>query len=230
MATNRKTATLVGVLYIIATAAGVLSVIFMPALDDQDYLTKMSAEETRMIIGISFYFIMAVAVAAIAIVLYPVLKKHNETLALGNVCARLIEGTLFLVHIITILALLTLSQEFVEADMPSASHFQATGELLQSVGHWAGEVVVGIIFPLSALIFYYLLYQTRLVPRWLSSWGLIGAILYPAAALALLGSPTSDILYAPLALNEMVLALWLIIKGFNPPEITSESAQEKEEK
>lgn len=225
MNSNRKTAILVGVLYILATAAGVTSAIFMTAMDGPDYLTKMSADENRLIIGLAAYFVMAVAVAAIAIVLYPVLKKYNVTLALGNVCARLVEGVFFMVHVILILTVLALSREFVAAGAPDASHFQTSGEVLMTAGHWAGDVVAALAFSMSGLMFAYLLYQTRLVPRWLSGWGLIGAILYPAAALALLGSPTSDYLYGPLALQEMVLAVWLIVKGFNAAALAEATQQ-----
>jgi hypothetical protein len=77
---------------------------------------------------------------------------------------------------------------------------------------------------------YYLLFQSKIIPRWLSVWGLIGAPLMFVASLSLVvtGDPNSmfsTVLYAPLALQEMVFALWLIIKGFNSSGIVSESAK-----
>ena len=75
--------------------------------------------------------------------------------------------------------------------------------------------ILDIVFSLGALMIYYLFYQSQLVPRWLSVWGLIGAILYLASGLFAMFSLDFGILEAPLALQEMVLAVWLIVKGFN---------------
>jgi hypothetical protein len=84
-----------------------------------------------------------------------------------------------------------------------------------------------IVFSLGALMIYYLFYQSKLIPRWLSVWGLIGAILYLAAGLfAIFSVDFSILLEAPLALQEMVLAVWLIVKGFNPSAIASESVKQ----
>jgi hypothetical protein len=226
----RKTAIIVGVLFIIATVAPIISGVFLGSLsdisggDDSNYLTETSENEKQVIIGVCFYIIMAVAVASIAIVIYPILKKHNEALALGYVGARLAEGLLFIVNIITILTLLTLSQEFVKAGAPDASYYQILGTLLLATGDWAYMLGFGLAFTLSALILNYVLYQSKLVPRWLSVWGLVGAVLIFAYYLL---QPFSinlvEILFLPIAVQEMVFAVWLIVKGFSPQEIKSKS-------
>ena len=86
--------------------------------------------------------------------------------------------------------------------------------------------MLAIVFCLGALMIYYLFFRTRLIPRWLSGWGFVGAILYLAAPLWIMFDPNHPplsldsgvgILMAPLALQEMVLAVWLIVKGFNNP-------------
>ena len=232
MNTKKKTARIVGGLYIVATVAGVLSVVFLgPTLYAPDYLVAVSENGNQVIIGAFFLFIMALAIAGTAIAIYPILKKHNEALALGVVGGRIVEGVLFVVNVITILSLLTLSQELAKAGAPDASHFQALGTLLLAAGDWAGNVLAAIVFPLSVLMLYYILYQSKLIPRWLSGWGFIGATLYLAQGLlslfGLLVYPPSSIapLYLPLAVNEMVLAIWLIVKGFNPSAIASGSAK-----
>ena len=226
----RKTAIIVGALFIIATVAPIISGVFLGSLsdisggDDSDYLTETSENEKQVIIGVIFYIIMAVAVASIAIVIYPILKKHNEALALGYVGARIAEGLLFIVNIITILTLLTLSQEFVKAGSPDVSYFQTLGGLLLAAGDWAYMLGFGLAFTISALILNYVLYQTKLVPRWLSIWGLIGAVLI---FIYYLLQPFSinlvEILFLPIAVQEMVFAVWLIVKGFSPQEIKSKS-------
>ncbi|MCJ2670743.1 MAG: DUF4386 domain-containing protein [Candidatus Thermoplasmatota archaeon] len=222
---------MVGALFITATVAGILSVVFLrPILDAPDYLIKVSANENQVIIGALFELIMAVACAGIAIWLYPVLKKHNQALALGSVSFRIIEAALYFVAVTGLLSLLTLSQEFVKAGAPDASHFQTLGTLLSAARDWAGQLGM-IAFILGALMYYYIFYQSKLIPRWLSGWGLIGVPFWLAVSLLIMfGSLTESsvlatFLYLPIAVNEMVLAVWLIVKGFNPSAIASQSAK-----
>jgi hypothetical protein len=226
MSTNKKTARIVGVLFIIATFATMVSLAFSgPILDAPDYLINASVNENQVIIGALFMVIDAVSVAGIAIVIYPILKKHNETLALGYVGARIVEGVLFMVYVIILLSLLTLSQEFVKAGAPDASYFQTGGTLLLAASDWAFSLGLGLIFTLSALILNYSLYQSKLIPRWLSGWGLVGATLvFALTLLEFFSINLTEILNLPMALQEMVFALWLIVKGFNSSAIASESA------
>ena len=222
MNSYRKTAIIVGVLFITAMVTGMLRyVILDPILDAPDYLINVSKNENQVIIGVLFFFIMAVAIAGIAIVIYPILKKQNEALALGYVGARIVEGVLFIVAILAILTLFTLSQEFVKAGSPDDSYYQTLGDLLLAVRYYAYYVLWPITLGLGALMFYYLLYKSKLVPRWLSIWGLIGAPLFPVSWLSLFGSTISGPLLLPLVVNEMVLAVWLIVKGFSPKGLKS---------
>ena len=227
----RKTAIIVGVLFIIATVAPILSGVFLGSItdvvggiSDPDYLANASANESQMIIGLIFYVIMAVAVAGIAIVIYPILKKHNEALALGYVGARIGEGIFFIVNVITMLTLLTLSQEFVQVGAPDASYYQTLGTLLLAAGDWAYLLGFGLFFTLSALILNFVLYQSKLVPRWLTVWGFVGGLLiFVYYLIQHLNINLVDILFLPIAVQEMVFAVWLIFKGFNPQEIKSKS-------
>ena len=221
MESYRRTATIVGVLFIIATAAGIGSAIFLgPVFDDPDDLSQAAESENQVIFGALCVFTMAVAVTAIAIVIYPVLRKQDEVLALGFVAARLAEGVLFCASVFIILVQLELSQEFVDAADPQASHFQTTSALLIAAGEWTG-VIAGMVFGLSALIFYYLLYVSKLIPRWLSIWGIIGAIMYFLVYLIAMFGTDVEYFVAPLAVNEMALGVWLIFKGFSPEGIES---------
>ena len=123
------------------------------------------------------------------------------------------------------LLLLTLSWEFVEAGAPVASYFQTSGALLLAVHDWS-SVLEKFPYCLGALIFYYLLYRSKLNPRWLSGWGLLGATLFLATVpFRMFGliPPSMVVLAVPLILNELVLAIWLIVKGFNSSAIASQS-------
>jgi hypothetical protein len=229
---NRKIAIIAGVLFIIATVASVLGTLFSkPILDATDYLIKISANENRIAIGALFKFIAAAASAGIAISLYPILKKYNQGLALGAVGFRIIEGMLGIAGVICLLLLTTLSQEFVKAGSPDSSYFQTSGVLIVAGRDWMGNVAGLLAFGLGALMYYYIFFQTKLVPRWLSGWGLIGIILIIVVSMLVMFrvigpmSTTQVVLAVPIGLQEMVLAVWLIVKGFNPSVIASGSAE-----
>jgi hypothetical protein len=226
MNTSKTTARIVGILFITAMVTGMLRYgLLDPILDAPDYLINLPENENQVIIGVLSFYILGVALVGIAVVIYPILKMQNETLALGYVAARIVEGVLFIVAILAILTLWTLSQESVKAGAPDASYFQTLGESLLAVRHWAYNVLWPITLSLGGLMFYYLLYQSKLIPRWLSVWGLIGALLFPVAWLSLFGSTISGPFLLPLVVNEVVLAVWLIVKGFNPSAIASLSAK-----
>ena len=218
----KRTGRVVGLFFITATVAGILGMVFSAPLQAADYLASIAGNENQVIISSILTLVMGVAVAGIAISSYPVLRKFSEGLALGYVGARIVEAVMFIFTVFSWLLLVVLSREFIAAGSPDGSYFQTLGEVLMAVGNWAGHVILDLIVsPIHYLIFYYLLFKSKLVPRWLSIWGLIGVPFWLAAGI--LGTfshnPTSSIpilLNLPIAINEMVLAVWLIIKGFNP--------------
>jgi hypothetical protein len=232
--TNKKTATIVGVLYIIGTVAGILSVVFYGSvLNTPDYLIKVSANESQIIIGAFFVLLMGLALALVPVMMFPIAKKHNEVLALGYVVFRgALETITYIAMAISQLLLIPLSQEFVKAGAPDTSYFQTLGVLLRQA-HDSMDPILAIVFCLGALMFYSLLYQSKLIPRWLSGWGLIAAVLWLIAGLlALFGlidpmSSIRNVFALPIGVQEMVMAIWLIVKGFNSSAIAlaSVSAQ-----
>jgi hypothetical protein len=227
MDSYRKTAIIVGVLFITATVAYSLGMLFLdPILGSSDYLTKASDNENQVILGAFLVLIDAVAVAGIGISIYPVLKKRNEASAFGYAGARIAEGILFIVNVIFILTLLTLSQEFVKAGSPDASYYQTLGTVLLAAGDWAFLLGFGLAFTISALILNFVLYRSKFVPRWLAVWGFIGAtLLWVYYLLQYFNINYIEILFLPIAIQEMVFALWLIVKGFNPPALIPGSAK-----
>ena len=212
---------MVGVLYIIGTVAGVLSLVSAGfILTGPDYLIKVAANENQIIIGTLFVLTMGFSLAMMSVLLFPILKTHNEALAIGVVVFRgALEAVIYIAVAISWLLLLTVSQEYVKAGTPDVSHFQTLGALILKAGDQIGSIL-DIVFSLGALMIYWLFYQSNLIPRWLSVWGLIGAILYLASGLFAIFSMDFGILEAPLALQEMVMAVWLIVRGFNPSPIT----------
>jgi len=223
MNAHRKTAIIVGILLIIGTVSGVLSAVFTGSIfGDPDYLIKVSANENQIIIGALCVLIMGFALAMVPVMLFPIFKKYNEALALGAVLFRgALEAVTYIAMVISWLLLIVLSQEYVKAGAPIASYFQILGTLLFEANVQI-NTILEIVFSLGALMIYYIFYQSKLIPRWLSVWGLIGAILYLAVPLFGMFGSELEILMAPLALQEMVLALWLIVKGFSSSAIALE--------
>jgi len=213
---NRKTAIIVGLLFIIGDIAGALSyVVTGGLLDGPDALTKIAASQNQVVLGALLVLVMGFALAMIPVVMFPVFKKYNEVLALGCVVFRgALETVGYMASAATWLLLVELSREHAEAASAGAPHFETLSALL--AGSTAGNLVT-IAFSLGSLMFYYLFYQSRLIPRWLSVWGLAGAVLYLAAPLLDMFGHGFGILQAPLAVAEIVLAVWLIAKGLNSP-------------
>jgi hypothetical protein len=224
----KKTARIVGALFITATATSILGLFgFLdPILSAPDYLLNISANKTQMILGVLIESINSVAVVVIPVMLFPIFRKHNEALSLGYIVSRMIESFILIVGHISQLSLVTISQEYVRAAAQEAAHFQALGTIFLGVYDWTFYLGPGIAFGLTALILNYLLYQSKLVPRWLSVWGFIGAlVLITYDMLQIFGFDAPMFLVLPIGLQEMIFAGWLIVKGFNSIEITSGSAK-----
>jgi hypothetical protein len=227
---DRKTAVIVGVLFIAATLASLISTSLTRSLvTAPGYLKSLSASGQQILVGALFALIAALASASIAIALYPVLRRYNEGLALGSVGFRLIESVFYIVDFIGLLSLLTLSQAFQNTGAPSDPYFQTISTLIQAGREWANYVLAVSAFSLGALMYYVVMYQSRLVPRWLAAWGALGAVCsLGAAVLILFGlvpySLPMLIMILPIAVQEMVLAIWLIVKGFSAPRSASRPA------
>jgi hypothetical protein len=232
MISNRKTAIIVGVLFLTATATAMLGDSLIGSiLNAPDYLMNVYPNRTQVIIGVLIAFIDGLAVVGIAVLLFPILKKHNEPIALGYVGIRTAEFPLILVWLISPLLLITLSQEYVKAGDPDASSFQTLGAVLLALRHWAWRLIY-IINGVASLMLAYLLYQSKLIPRSISVLGLIGgAVLLAGTSLAMLVLIDIDqgaglLVVLPGGLFELILPIWLFAKGFNSSAITSGSTKQ----
>jgi hypothetical protein len=231
--TDRKAAALVGILYIVGTVTGVLSVAFTGStLDGPDCLVNIAADADQMVLGALFVLIMGLALAMVPVVMYPISKRYSETLALGYVLFRgALETVTYIAVVVSALLLVTLSREYVTAGAPDAPGFHALGTVLLQSNDWISQITT-VVFILGALMFYYVLFRWKLIPRWISGWGLVTALPYLAAGfLVMFGvrehfSTIDTLMRVPLGLQEMVMAVWLIVRGFNPSAVGSESARQ----
>jgi hypothetical protein len=229
MNSTRKISVITGMLFIIATFAGpVLATALIPDLTGTDYLTQFSAHTNQTAGGVLLWIISAFTSAGIAIAMYPVLKEQNAGLALGSVIFRALEAAFYMLEIVILLSLLTLGQQFNTVGTADRTSLQVIGNLLVSVRDQAGLVAV-FAFCVGAFMYYYVFFRSRVIPRWLSGFGIVAITLMMAACVLVLFSGnrvTSYIpLWAPIAVQEMVLAVWLIVKGFNPPVSVSKSGK-----
>ncbi|PWB52687.1 MAG: DUF4386 domain-containing protein [Anaerolineales bacterium] len=224
MNSTRKIAVFTGVIFIIATVAPMLASSLVPDLTGADNLTPLSAPTNQVAAGVLLMLIGYFACAGTAVVMYTVLKERNAGLAIGSVVFRTIETAFYVVGLVSLQSLLTLGQQFTTAGAADRTSLQAIGNLLVSVRDNAALVAV-FAFCLGAFMYYYLFFQSRLIPRWLSGFGIVAIILMMVACVLALFSGNRITSYIPLAapifLQEMVLAVWLIVKGFNPSVIAS---------
>jgi hypothetical protein len=227
MEPTRPIAVISGLIFIIATIAAILAAATDPILTGTDYLSKISASAGAIRWDAILYIIAAFTSAGIAIALYPVLKGVSPSLALGSVVFRAIEAVFYMVAVICLLSLVTLSQQFISAGAAERSSLLPFGNLLLNLREHA--TLLGVFsFNVGAFMYYYLFFQSRIIPRWLSGWGIFAVTLMVVACiLALLSDrPITGyaILVVPIALQEIVLAVWLIARGFNLPTVESDPA------
>jgi hypothetical protein len=224
--THRMAAIVTGVLFIVGTAAGIAAKVMVgPFLDSPDYLVKLAANEGQVTIAALLIFIMGAAAAGMGVSMYPVLRRYDEGLALGSAGFRIMEGVLDIVGVVILVSLLALSQAFANAGAPTAPDFQIIGVALQAGHGWVNGVAAILCWDIGALMYYSVFYRSGLIPRWLSVWGLVGIGLSIAASLLTVfrvldsSSTVFILLQAPVGLQEMVFAVWLIVKGYDPSAV-----------
>ncbi len=221
----RKISVITGVIFIIATVATFVGDALTPGLTGTDYLIQLSAHADLVAAGALAKIVSAFACAGIAIAMYPVMKRANAGLALGSVVFRTLEAAFYMVGVMSLLALLKLSQQFAATGVADHASLQAIGNSLVSVRLWAASLLGVFAFCVGSFMYNYLFFQSRLIPRWLSGFGIAAITSLTIACVSSLFSGNPITSYIPLAfpifLQELVLAVWLIVKGFNPSAVAS---------
>ncbi|MCM3702010.1 DUF4386 domain-containing protein [Paenibacillus macerans] len=228
---NQRSALIVGVLFILAAITAIIGLIlYNPILKDPDYLIEGSKHATQVIVGALLELILVVSAVGTSTTMFPYLRKYNETIALWHVCFRFLEAVIITVGIISVLSLLTLSREFAATASPNIASFQATGTALKAIHDWTFLLGPSFMLGINTMMYSYIFYKTKLVPKFIPILGMIGATLvFLEALLVMFGviqqvSVWGSILALPVAANEMILAVWLIVKGFNVSALAPASA------
>ena len=202
-----------------------------PSLAEPDYLGAVSKNANTMILAVLCMLIAAGSIAGIPITLFPIIKRHDETMAFWFLVARFFEAIIYAVGAIFTLSLLSLAREYTGSSTPDAPHFQTFGAVIRATSDAAFNIGTVIVFSLSAVILSIIFFRTNLVPRWLSVWKFVGGVLLLIQGLLVIfdaATPTLEAtLFMPIAVNEMVLAVWLITKGFNASALNALSIETK---
>jgi hypothetical protein len=229
MDSTRKTALAVGVLFILTFITSIGAVIaYGPVLSDSNYITGAGAD-TRVFLGAFLELFLIITNIGCAIVLFPLLKRVNEGIALGYVAARLVECTFILVGILSVLAIVTLRQGAAGAD---AGSLVLIGKALHAIKDWTFLLGPGFTDGIgTGLMLGYLMYRSGLVSQRMALFGVVGGPLLAASGIAVLfgaipqGSPVQSIMTIPEIVWEAFLGLWLTFKGFSPSPIASSESR-----
>ena len=218
---NQRVAKLVGALFIVGSVAGVLSFIFAGDLFSETVTIAMiHANRLRIVTGALFVLIMAFSLAMVPVVIYPLIKTAHPRLALGSVVFRgALETATYLIAagVMLLFAWLFGYRQLNIINEPNT--FLMIKHILQII-NTINTQMIALVFSIGTLMMYYCLYKTKLLPTWLALWGVYGAILYFMYPLLNLYSIDFGLLMAPLAIQEIFMGFWLIIKGFNKTPIT----------
>lgn len=222
MSSNQTAAKAAGVFFILAAVSSIIGlVLYDPILNGPDYLSQGSAHANQVVLGAIMELILVVSAVGTSITMFPYLRKYNETLALGHVCFRFLEAIVITIGIISVLSLLTLSREYAAAGAPDIGSYQATGSSLKALHDWTFLLGPNFLLGINTMLYSYIFYKTKLVHRYIPILGMTGAALvFLCAILVMFGafpqlSLWGALLALPVFANEMILAVWLLTKGFN---------------
>jgi hypothetical protein len=222
----RKVSLAGGVLYLITFAASIPALwLYADVLGNPDYITTPGSN-TPLLWGAWLEVLTAVACIGTAVALYPVTRRVSQTAAMGFVTSRVVEATLIVVGVLSLLSIVTLRESLAGSTGAQATSLVTTGQALVAVHDWTFLLGPGLIPGINALCLGYILYRSRLVPRIIPTIGLLGAPLILASATGTIFGAWDQVSTAgaigalPIAVWEFSLGVWLTVKGFKPSPLT----------
>lgn len=213
---TRTNERIIGVLFLLATASYMIGSTLIEAnLTSSGYLSHIYSNRTEIYIGLLLEFMNSAVVVGIAVLLFPLLRHHKESIAIGYLSSRIIESVLLIVGIISPLVLLTLSETFNTADGTNWESYSVIGELLIKGQEMTFELAM-LALGIGSVMICYLMYRKKLIPRPLSLLGIVGyASLFASSCLSIIGVDPGIVLFIPGGIFEIGFPIWLIVKGFN---------------
>jgi Domain of unknown function (DUF4386) len=227
---HKAAATTAGILYIVGTVSGILSkaVAYFPVHNADDPLAYAAKHSGAVATGSLLVLVMGLSLAFVPVVLFPVLRRVDEVLATGYLIIRgAVETAVYVIIAIAWLLLDPIGETMAAGPGTASRAGVRLGTLV--IDSDGASAMLTLVFCLGAVLFYVLLYRSRIVPRWITLWGFVGIPLYAAAyVLAMYGtigsnSSAQNLLQLPLGVQEMVLAVWMIARGFRPAAVSTRS-------
>jgi hypothetical protein len=218
---TRTSSKIVGIFFILAAISSIIGLaLYNPILNGSDYLSNGAAHSNEIILGAVLELILVVTAVGTATTMFPILRKHNETVALWHLCFRFLEAVIIVIGIISVLSLLTLSKVYVATINPNITDFQASGEVLKAIHDWTFLLGPNFMLGINTFMYSFIFYKSRLIHKFIPKIGMTGAILtFLASILEMFGvinqvSVWGALMSLPVFVNEMTLAIYLIAKGF----------------
>lgn len=216
---NPSTPRTLGMLLLAALVCGLFSSV--PAIEKSDYLTTLATIGPQINVAIVFQAMMAMLYVAIVVVTYPIVKTNSPVQAVAYLAFRLTGAAFLVVGIVTLMLFHTLGQQIAQAGLNPPAYYETLGTLLRQTRDGLNHVGMVLPWVIGGLFLYFAFLKTRLIPRWLSVWGIAGVVLTLVATLLYMlsmvqgvSSPVYLILNVPLALQEITLAVYLLTRGF----------------
>ena len=222
--TYRTTARIVGAMYLAGFVVGITGIVLIQSiLGAPDHLATLSANSILLAIAAVLWLMAAAWDAAHGVLMFPVLKQHNERIAVGYLGFRIMDGLIIAIMVLFVLVQIPIGSEYLNAGASDASYLQALSTVFMQAQLDAYNIAM-LTLGISGLILCYSFYQSRLVPRFLAVWGLVGyVVILGGSVLEVCGFNLLTIHAIPGGLWEVFIGVWLIAKGFNPSAFVSDS-------
>jgi Domain of unknown function (DUF4386) len=211
-------------MYLAGFVVGITGIVLIQsALGAPDHLATLPANSMLLAIAAVLWLMAAAWDAAHGVLMFPVLKQHNERIAVGYLGFRIMDGLIIAIMVLFVLIQIPIGSEYVNAGASDASYLQALSNVFMQAQLDAYNIAM-ITLGISGLILCYSFYKSKLVPRFLAIWGLVGyAVILCGSVVEVLGFNLLSIHAIPGGLWEMFIGVWLIVKGFNPSAFASDS-------
>ncbi|MBK9711307.1 MAG: DUF4386 domain-containing protein [Kouleothrix sp.] len=224
--TYRTTARVVGVVYLAGFVVGLVGEgLIQSILGAPNHLSTVTANSMLLATGAILWLMAVVGDAAHGVLMFPVLNRHSERLAIGYLAARIVDAIFIAVMVLFLLLQIPLGSAYLKAAAPDAFYLQALSAVSVQASQYAYQIGMSAL-GLAGLMLCYTLYKAKLVPRWLAVWGLVGyAIIFCGMISEIMGSGLGLVSSIPGGLWEVFIGVWLIAKGFNASAIVPQAAR-----
>lgn len=224
MKSKKTTGRIIGLLFLIIFATGVTVYQFLqgPVLFSDNYLTATSQNSNQIILSTLLLFLSGILSVVIATILLPIFKKYNTTLAFLYLAFSILSFIAISIDNINVLSMLELSTAYSKSNTGNSTILNTLGSILYKK-HWWSHYLSLLISCFPVFILYYSLFISKLVPRIISIVGIIAVLLmFVEILFSIFGESISMNMLLPIGLIQLILPIWLIVKGLNSSTIETE--------